>query len=132
MKIDGGCHCGSVAYEAEVDPDKTVVCHCTDCQVISGAPFRTVVFVPENRFNLLSGEMKTYIKTADSGAKRALRFCPECGTHIYATSVGDGPKTFGLRVGTSNQRKRLRPAKQYWCRSELDWLEGLRSLERVE
>lgn len=132
MKIDGGCHCGSVRYEAEVDPAKTVICHCTDCQIISGAPFRTVVFVPEEQFKILSGDMKTYVKTADSGAKRALNFCPRCGTHIYATSVGDGAKTLGVRVGTSNQRNELRPLKQYWCRSELDWLEELGSLERVQ
>ena len=32
MKIDGGCHCGAITYEAEVDPEKTSICHCTDCQ----------------------------------------------------------------------------------------------------
>jgi hypothetical protein len=29
MKIDGGCHCGRVTYEAEIDPDKAAICHCT-------------------------------------------------------------------------------------------------------
>src|SRR4029453_1097434 len=29
MKIDGGCHCGYITYEAEIDPDKTLICHCT-------------------------------------------------------------------------------------------------------
>ena len=24
MKIDGGCHCGYITYEAEIDPDKTL------------------------------------------------------------------------------------------------------------
>ena len=32
MKIDGRCHCGFIAYEAEADPEMTGVCHCTDCQ----------------------------------------------------------------------------------------------------
>jgi hypothetical protein len=35
MKIDGGCHCGYIAYEAEADPAKAMICHCTDCQTLS-------------------------------------------------------------------------------------------------
>jgi hypothetical protein len=38
MKVDGGCHCGYITYEAEADPEKTTICHCTDCQQLS---FRT-------------------------------------------------------------------------------------------
>ena len=32
MKIDGACHCGLIAYEAEADPELTGICNCTDCQ----------------------------------------------------------------------------------------------------
>jgi hypothetical protein len=39
MKIDGGCHCGYITYEAEADPEKTTICHCTDCQRLSGSAF---------------------------------------------------------------------------------------------
>src|SRR4029450_12628237 len=41
MKIDRGCHCGKIRYAAEVDPGKVVICHCTDCQTLSGSAFRT-------------------------------------------------------------------------------------------
>ena len=129
MKIDGGCHCGFIEYEAEIDPEKVIVCHCTDCQTLSGTAFRTVVFVDDSAFKLLSGELKTYVKTADSGAKRAQRFCPECGAHIYAAPAEEGPATYGLRVGTIRQRGALRPRAQYWCRSKLDWVDELGSLE---
>lgn len=37
MKVDGGCHCGRIAYEAEIDPAGVLVCHCTDCQTLSAA-----------------------------------------------------------------------------------------------
>ena len=47
MKIDGQCHCGSITYEADVDPDEIYVCHCTDCQAVSGTAFRWAVPVPE-------------------------------------------------------------------------------------
>ena len=36
MKIDGHCHCGYLTYEAEVKPEDAVICHCTDCQTLSG------------------------------------------------------------------------------------------------
>jgi hypothetical protein len=43
MKIDGACHCGYITYEPEVDSNKTVICHCTDCQTLSGSAFRTQI-----------------------------------------------------------------------------------------
>jgi hypothetical protein len=43
MHIDGACHCGKITYEAEVDPEAVGICHCTDCQTLSGTAFRTVV-----------------------------------------------------------------------------------------
>lgn len=132
MKIDGVCHCGSVAFEAEIDEDKVVVCHCTDCQTLSGSAFRTVVFAPDSSFRLLQGEMKVYVKTAESGNKREQTFCPECGSPVYSTSPGDGPKLLGLRVGTIRQRDRLKPSAQIWCRSAQDWVGELESVSKVE
>jgi len=132
MHIDGGCHCGNISYEAEIDPEKIILCHCTDCQALSGTAFRSVVFVPESQFNLLNGSLKRYVKTADSGNRRAMMFCSECGTQIYATSVDGDDRILGLRVGTAHQRGELRPRKQYWCRSALDWVTDLGALEQVE
>ena len=132
MHIDGGCHCGNISYEAEIDPEKIILCHCTDCQALSGTAFRSVVFVPESQFNLLNGSLKRYVKTADSGNRRAMMFCSECGTQIYATSVDGDDRILGLRVGTARQRRELRPRKQYWCRSALDWVTDLGALEQVE
>lgn len=45
MKIDGRCHCGYITFEAEADPDKAGICHCTDCQSLSGSAFRTFLLV---------------------------------------------------------------------------------------
>ena len=40
MRINGACHCGNIAFEAEVDPETVRICHCTDCQTMSGSLFR--------------------------------------------------------------------------------------------
>ncbi len=45
MKIDGACHCGNISYEAEIDPENVAICHCVDCQILSGSAYRTVVYV---------------------------------------------------------------------------------------
>jgi hypothetical protein len=37
MKIDGRCHGGYITYEAEIDPEKVMICHCADCQDLSGS-----------------------------------------------------------------------------------------------
>ena len=37
MEVEGSCHCGQVTYRATVDPDKASLCHCTDCQTLSGS-----------------------------------------------------------------------------------------------
>ncbi len=87
MKIDGRCHCGAIAYSAEVEPEKASICHCTDCQRFSGSPFRASVLARIEDFRLLSGSPKIYVKTADSGARRGQAFCSECGAPIYATDA---------------------------------------------
>ena len=92
MHIEGECHCGAITYEANINPEKVVVCHCTDCQKLSGTAFRTVVFTEDEKFDLKSGELKTYIKIAESGNERIQAFCPNCGSPIYSTSVGEAPK----------------------------------------
>jgi hypothetical protein len=131
MKIDGGCHCGNITYEAEVNPEKAAICHCTDCQSLSGAAFRTVVISLVDAFTLLSGEPKMYAKTGGSGAKRIQAFCPDCGSQIYATSVGDGPKIYGIRLGTVRQRDELPPKRQIWHRSAQKWLADLGAIPTI-
>ena len=128
MRIDGACHCGFITYTAEIDPDKVGICHCTDCQTLTGTAFRVSVAAAKEGFHL-NGEPKIYVKTAESGAKRAQAFCPECGTPLYSAAVND-PQVFNIRVGTARQRAELRPRTQGWCRSARDWVMDLQSIKQ--
>lgn len=131
MKIDGGCHCGKIAFEAEVDPNSAVICHCTDCQTLSGSAYRASIPAAASGFRLLKGTPRIYIKTAESGNKRAHGFCGDCGAAIYATAPVD-PKFYTLRLGTIKQRAELRPTRQIWHRSALPWSADLSSIKSVE
>ena len=130
MLVDGGCHCGKISYEADVDPAHVRICHCTDCQTLSGSAFRVVVATSEGGFRLIQGEPKTYVKTAESGNRREQTFCGDCGTPIYSAPEGPQPKIVSLRVGTLRQRAQLVPSRQIWHRSSLPWLPQLGSIDK--
>ncbi len=132
MRIEGRCHCGKIAYEATVDPDTVGICHCTDCQTLSGSPYRATIPAPAAAFVLRSGEPKIYIKTAESGTKRAHAFCPDCGTPIYAAAAVGDPPTYSLRIGAIKQRAALRPRRQIWCRSALPWSTNIAAVDKIE
>ena len=130
MKIDGACHCGDITFNAEIDPAQVLICHCTDCQTLSGSAYRTVVPVTGDSFNLLSGTLKTYIKTAADGTRRSQIFCPACGTPIYAGPVAGETGMLGIRVGAIKQRDQLTPNSQYYCGSAQQWVQDLSAVTR--
>jgi hypothetical protein len=132
MKVDGTCLCGHVHYEAEVDPNRVALCHCTDCQINSGCLMGWVVQVVDDRFELKSGTLKTFVKTGESGRRRALGFCPECGTRIVAKPVEGEHGVVSLRAGSVRQRDQLRPRAHIWARSAQPWIDDLRELPKIE
>lgn len=133
MRIDGGCHCGQIKYHAEVDPNQVLICHCTDCQTLSGSAYRTTVAVAkEGTFEIISGKLTMYEKTAEDGSIRIQSFCPDCGTPIYSSPPQDTLGFFGVRVGSIRQKDQLIPTKQIWCRSALEWVEDLSEIPQIE
>ena len=130
MKVDGGCHCGAIRFEADVTPGTIGICHCTDCQALTGSAFRAVIPAPAANF-VLHGKPTEYVKTAESGTKRRHAFCPSCSTPIYAAAIENTP-TYSLRVGTIRQRMELgAPARQIWCRSAMPW-STIENVQRAE
>lgn len=132
MKVEGECHCGSIAYEAEVEPGTVGVCHCLDCQRLTGSAFRANILAPASGFHLPKGQPRRYIKTGDSGAKRVHAFCEGCGTPIYSCA-SDNPPTYTLRLGALKQREALgRPARQIYAKRALPWVAHLSEVPKIE
>lgn len=125
MNVDGGCHCGAISYRTVVDPNTLGICHCTDCQVMSGTAFRVAIPSKESDFELHSGTPKIYVKTAESGNPREQAFCADCGSHIYATSVGGDDRMFMIRAGTLRQFGELKPGRQIWAQHKHAWTDHL-------
>jgi hypothetical protein len=130
MKIDGKCHCGAISYEAEINPNYVIICHCTDCQTISGGPYRANAPVTFEKFQLV-GTPKIYVKTAESGNRMAIAFCGECGSALYSHRETN-PPFLNLRLGAVKQRAELPPKAQYFCRSAMPWVFGLDAIPKSQ
>jgi hypothetical protein len=130
MKVEASCHCGKISYEADINPEYVFICHCSDCQVMSGAPYRAGVPARAKTFQL-HGQPKTYVKTARSGNKRVLAFCPDCGSALYSTSLEEHPSMLMLRVGAIKQRAQLTPNSHGFCGSAMPWAMDIANVRRI-
>ena len=127
MKIDGQCHCGRVSYQADINPAKVSICHCTDCQNLTGSPYRVTVLCSAAQIRMTGATPKVYPKTGDNGRTRFQHFCETCGSPLCSSGEG-GPDDWGIRWGSIRQRGELRPVRQIWCQSAAPWINDIKDL----
>jgi hypothetical protein len=116
----GGCLCGAVRYQAIPRKDTAYYCHCRDCQIGSASAFTVAIFSEKADFRLLSGQLATYSKTADSGRSLNRKFCPDCGTPLLWT--GDGfPGVVLISLSSLDDPEAHQPVHEGWTDSALSW-----------
>ncbi|GLS12964.1 MULTISPECIES: GFA family protein [Hydrogenophaga] len=125
----GGCLCGQVRFRLTAEPIASRVCWCKDCQRI--ASNGTVNLIVPTAAMEISGNLGEYTRTADSGNQVIRRFCPQCGTQLFADSTGRVGATV-VRVGTLDDPSSVRPSANIWSSSAPAWACLDSALERVE
>ena len=80
MKLEGGCYCGKVRYEAEGEPMMEAQCHCRECQYITGGSTNMFLVMPVAGFKY-TGKPAEAIHPRDLERAVTREFCAECGTH---------------------------------------------------
>ena len=117
--IEGGCLCGAVRYTASADPIMTRSCWCRVCQYFaSGNATVNVVFAKDAV--KITGELKDYASTADSGNRMHRRFCPVCGTQMFSESEAR-PHLLIIRAGTLDDLEIARSSGVHWTTSAPIW-----------
>lgn len=84
--LTGGCLCGSIRFRASKAPLRTLVCHCTFCQRMTGSSaYAESLFQVEDV--TFSGEgIRRYTHRSDSSGKNVfVEFCSNCGTTLGLT-----------------------------------------------
>jgi hypothetical protein len=128
--ITGGCLCKAVRYSISAPPVVTRACWCRVCQYI-GAGSGTVNTCFPSAAVTVTGELRDYVMTADSGNVAHRRFCPACGTHLFSASEAR-PHLLFVRAGTLDDPEVARPAMSIWTAMAPSWACFDERLPKVE
>lgn len=119
MKASGGCLCGQLRYDIDGDPVYQYICHCRDCQRMSGAACLPLIALP-NPYVRPHGEVTWYARRADSGRQALEGFCARCGSRV----LGAGDSLPGLMLvcaGTLDDPALFMPSADIYTRSAPHW-----------
>ena len=100
MKLEGGCYCGALRYEAEGEPRLRAECYCRPCQHFSGGGPNLFMLMPPGGFRWTRGEPKRFTRP-DLPNAVTREFCGDCGTQIATRRPG--LEAIVLKVGTLDE-----------------------------
>jgi hypothetical protein len=119
--FEGQCQCGEVKYRVVGTPMTLFACHCTECQRQSSSAFGMALWVRDAEVDLLSGELKEWIRSTPSGKSMACSFCPTCGTRLFHKMLGQS-QLMSIKPGTLNSTKSLEVVGHIWTKSKQPWV----------
>ncbi|MCB1322311.1 MAG: GFA family protein [Leptospiraceae bacterium] len=90
----GGCQCGAVKYEVDVDIDQSITCNCSRCQPLG----MVLAFTPRTKFHLHSGsDALTEFRFNKKSIEHL--FCKICGVESFAYGqLPDGTQMAAINV----------------------------------
>lgn len=119
--IVGGCLCGGVRYEGEIEPVLIAVCHCRDCQKHTSSAFSVLVVLPEGVLRTEGLELSDFEHAGGSGQPVVRRFCRGCGSPVVA-GVAVTPERERPMAGTLADTSRVRPQMNIFCSGTQPWV----------
>jgi hypothetical protein len=87
----GGCHCGTVRFEAEIELKELTTCNCSIC----GKSGAIMTFVPSGQARYTAGEASL---TDYQFGKKTIHhaFCKVCGVRCLGTGTGHDGQSWSM------------------------------------
>jgi len=79
----------------------------------------------------ISGELKDFESTADSGNKMHRKFCPSCGVHLFSAAEVR-PHILIVRAGTLDNQQDVKIDALIWTSSAPNWAHLDPSIQQFE
>lgn len=118
LPFTGGCMCGAIRYECSAEPIMMGNCHCRDCQQATGTAFAAAMLVPRDAVSI-TGDVKYYDVTGESGSIVGRGFCPNCGSRLF--SKPPIPEFMGIMAGSLDDPSWFQPEADLYTSSGQPW-----------
>ncbi|KAJ4137891.1 hypothetical protein NW754_001536 [Fusarium falciforme] len=131
--VSGSCVCKKITYTYTGEPTTKAICHCRECQKLTGTAFTYNFLVPRENFKWTSGSPKSNSFVQESGAEIDYHFCPDCATILAKESEADMFKSFycvpaGTIDGNDIQKK---PDVEFWTSRKPEWINPIEGVEQM-
>ncbi|MDO9092789.1 MAG: GFA family protein [Rubrivivax sp.] len=115
--LEGGCLCGTVRFRAIESPMRTLACHCTFCQKVTGSSYFAESMFAMDAVTFNDGKLKSYEHVSDGSNKKVfVHFCPNCGTTVSLT-FERWPDVRGIARGCYDNPDAVTVSSHIWTRS---------------
>lgn len=116
-ELEGGCLCGKVRFLTNQPPMRTLACHCTFCQRVTGTSYFAESMFPMDAVTFNSGSMSCYEHVSDESNKKVfVHFCSNCGTTVSLT-FERWPEVRGIARGCYDNPNAVVVSSHIWTRS---------------
>jgi hypothetical protein len=117
-KIKGSCLCGEVTFELTNQFKLFHLCHCHQCQKISGSAHVSNLFIKKEAINWLSGQ-ESVQRYDVPGRQIANVFCKTCGSSVPYMS-GSG-RALIVPAGSLDGEPSLSPQNHIYMEDSREW-----------
>lgn len=117
-KLKGGCLCGTVAYMVEDNFTKLVICHCTQCQQITGSSHASNLLTDPGNILWLSGKDQL-IRYDDPEREFTKVFCSKCGSGL--PFVNQSRTHLIVPAGSLRQSPSFKTRENIFCSEQPSW-----------
>jgi len=126
-KIQGSCLCNAISFELNNDFVEFHLCHCTQCQKISGSAHVANLFSSPTSITWHQGEEN--IQRFDvPGRTISNAFCKQCGTAVpYLSSSG---KALITPAGTLDSPPCIKPQDHIFWSERASWYEEIENITK--
>jgi len=119
------CYCGAISWKVVGTVAYTAVCHCRDCQTISGSAYGStslMIYDPKG-VEFQGDEPKVFHAESEQGNPTQRGFCGTCGTVLFNhVSEGREDEHWAMRTGSMVDSRALRMEKEIFMKSKLSWV----------
>jgi len=129
VTLSGGCLCGEVTYQVNHQFDKFYICHCRQCQQLTGSAFAANIFTDPENIEWLSGqkEISNYNHPSRGFSKA---FCSKCGSAL--PFLNKSGQSIIIPAGSLCEPVEYIPDANIFVSEEAHWLKAGLSAEKFD